>query len=82
MQLETPFKEKMGIKIKFAVHTKKIYFCRKQMKALFFKLGKKIFDRSISKRYLLKNQLAKESKLTSKDSMKVLHEFEKLSDAN
>lgn len=31
-----------------------------------------------NKRKLLKGQLAKESKLTSKDSMDVLHEFEKL----
>ena len=33
-----------------------------------------------NKRRLLKKQLTKESKLTSKDSMKVLHEFEKLID--
>lgn len=31
-----------------------------------------------NKRRLLKSQLSKESKLTSKDSMEVLHEFEKL----
>ena len=31
-----------------------------------------------NKRKLLKRQLAKESKLTSKDTMQVLHEFEKL----
>lgn len=30
-----------------------------------------------NKRRLLKNQLAKESKLISKDSMDILHEFEK-----
>ena len=33
-----------------------------------------------NKRKLLKKQLAKESLLTSKDSMEVLHEFEKLMD--
>ena len=33
-----------------------------------------------NKRRLLKKQLAKESKLTSKDSMDVLKEFEKLMD--
>lgn len=33
-----------------------------------------------NKKRLLKKQLAKESKLTSKDSMDVLHEFEKLMD--
>ena len=33
-----------------------------------------------NKRRLLKKQLAKESKLTSKDAMDVLHEFEKLID--
>jgi predicted transcriptional regulator len=33
-----------------------------------------------NKRRLLKSQLAKESKLTSKDSMDVLHELEKLID--
>jgi len=35
---------------------------------------------TLNKRRLLKKQLAKESKLTSKDSMEVLHEFEKLMD--
>jgi hypothetical protein len=35
-----------------------------------------------NKRRLLKKQLIKESKLTSKDSMEVLHEFEKLMDGN
>jgi len=33
-----------------------------------------------NKRRLLKKQLHKESKLTSKDSMDILHEFEKLMD--
>ncbi len=33
-----------------------------------------------NKRRLLKKQLSKESKLTSKDSMDILHEFEKLID--
>ncbi|MFN9597111.1 MAG: hypothetical protein ACK560_10000 [Bacteroidota bacterium] len=33
-----------------------------------------------NKRKLLKKQLMKESKLTSKDSMEILHEFEKLID--
>jgi hypothetical protein len=33
-----------------------------------------------NKRRLLKNQLMKESKLTGKDSMDILHEFEKLID--
>ncbi len=33
-----------------------------------------------NKRRLLKNQLTKESKLTSKDSMDILREFEKLID--
>jgi hypothetical protein len=33
-----------------------------------------------NRRILLKNQLMKESKLTSKDSMDILHEFEKLID--
>jgi len=33
-----------------------------------------------NKRRLLKNQLAKESKLISKDSMDILHEFEKFVD--
>jgi len=35
-----------------------------------------------NKRRLLKKQLSKESKLTSTDSMDVLHEFEKLIDGN
>ena len=35
-----------------------------------------------NKRRLLKNQLAKESKLISKDSMDILHEFEKFVDEN
>ena len=35
-----------------------------------------------NKRKLLKKQLANESKLTSKDSLEILHEFEKLIDAN
>ncbi len=35
-----------------------------------------------NKRRLLKKQLAKESKLTSKDSMDVLREFEKFIDGN
>jgi predicted transcriptional regulator len=35
---------------------------------------------TLNKRRLLKKQLAKESKLTSKDSMDILHEFEKLMD--
>ena len=35
-----------------------------------------------NKRRLLKKQLSKESKLTSKDSMEVLHEFEKLMDGH
>lgn len=33
-----------------------------------------------NKRRLLKKQLAKESKLTSADSLEILHEFEKLVD--
>lgn len=33
-----------------------------------------------NKRRLLKKQLHKESKLTSKDTMEILHEFEKLMD--
>lgn len=33
-----------------------------------------------NKRRLLKKQLSKESKLTGKDSMDILHEFEKLMD--
>lgn len=35
-----------------------------------------------NKRRLLKGQLAKESKLTGKDAMDVLHEFEKLIDGD
>lgn len=35
-----------------------------------------------NRRKLLKSQLAKESKLVSKDSMKVLEEFENLMDEN
>ena len=35
-----------------------------------------------NKRRLLKMQLTKESKLTSRDSMEILHEFEKLVDEN
>lgn len=35
-----------------------------------------------NKRKLLKKQLAKESKLTCKDSMDILHEFEQLMDEN
>lgn len=35
-----------------------------------------------NRRRLLKKQLTKESKLTSKESMDVLHEFEKLIDGN
>ncbi len=35
---------------------------------------------TLNKRRLIKKQLAKESKLTSKDSMEVLREFEKLMD--
>ena len=35
-----------------------------------------------NKRRLLKKQLAKESNLTSKDSMDILREFEKLMDEN
>jgi predicted transcriptional regulator len=38
-----------------------------------------IYNR-FNKRRLLKNQLEKESKLTSKDSMDILREFEKLMD--
>ncbi len=34
----------------------------------------------INKKRLLKNQLVKESKLTGKENMDVLHEFEKLID--
>ncbi|HRO44699.1 hypothetical protein [Agriterribacter sp.] len=35
-----------------------------------------------NKRRLLKKQLLEESKLTGKDAMEVLHEFEKLMDEN
>lgn len=35
-----------------------------------------------NKRKLLKSQLAKESKMVSKDSLAVLHEFEKFVDEN
>jgi len=35
-----------------------------------------------NKRKLLKSQLAKESKIVSKDSLAVLHEFEKFVDEN
>jgi len=35
-----------------------------------------------NKRRLLKKQLEKESKLTRKDAMEILHEFEKLMDEN
>lgn len=35
-----------------------------------------------NKRRILKNQLTKESKLTRKDSLDILHEFEKLMDEN
>jgi len=35
-----------------------------------------------NKRKLLKKQLTKESKLTSKDSMDILHEFERLIDGD
>ena len=35
-----------------------------------------------NKRRLLKKQLQKESKIVSKDSMDILHEFEKLVDEN
>lgn len=40
-----------------------------------------IYNR-VNKKRLLKKQLTKESKLTSKDSLEVLHEFEKLMDEN
>jgi hypothetical protein len=36
----------------------------------------------VNKRRLLKTQLAKESALTSQDSMDILYEFEKLIDEN
>jgi predicted transcriptional regulator len=37
---------------------------------------------AFNKRKLLKQQLSKESKITSKESMDILHEFEKLIDEN
>ena len=37
---------------------------------------------AFNKRKLLKQQLSKESKITSKESMDILHEFEKLMDEN
>ena len=40
-----------------------------------------IYNR-VNKRRLLKKQLTKESALTSKESMDILHEFEKLLDEN
>jgi predicted transcriptional regulator len=40
-----------------------------------------IYNR-VNKKRLLKNQLAKESAITSQDSMSILHEFEKLIDEN
>jgi hypothetical protein len=40
-----------------------------------------IYNR-VNKRRLLKNQLIKESAMTSKESMEILHEFEKLLDEN
>jgi len=40
-----------------------------------------IYNR-VNKKRLLKTQLTKESALTSKDSMDILHEFEKLIDEN
>jgi predicted transcriptional regulator len=40
-----------------------------------------IYNR-VNKNRLLKKQLAKESALTSQDSMDILHEFEKLIDEN
>lgn len=40
-----------------------------------------IYNR-VNKRRLLKNQLTKESAMTSKESMEILHEFEKLLDEN
>jgi predicted transcriptional regulator len=40
-----------------------------------------IYNR-VNKKRLLKNQLAKESAITSQDSMNILHEFEKLIDEN
>ncbi len=40
-----------------------------------------IYNR-VNKKRLLKKQLTKESMLTSKDSLEILHEFEKLLDEN
>jgi hypothetical protein len=40
-----------------------------------------LFNR-VNKRRLLKKQLTKESALTSKDAMDILHEFERLLDEN
>jgi predicted transcriptional regulator len=40
-----------------------------------------LFNR-LNKRRLLKKQLTKESALTSKDAMDILHEFERLLDEN
>lgn len=40
-----------------------------------------IYNR-VNRKRLLKTQLAKESSLTSQDSMDILHEFEKLIDEN
>lgn len=40
-----------------------------------------IYNR-VNKKRLLKKQLAKESVLTGKDSLEILHEFEKLLDEN
>ena len=40
-----------------------------------------IYNR-VNKKRILKNQLQKESKIVSKDSMDILHEFEKLMDEN
>ena len=37
---------------------------------------------AFNKRKLLKQQLSKESKITRKESMDILHEFEKLMDEN
>ena len=58
------------------------------MKTLSLKLDDTTFDEAVSlynqfnKRKILKNKLLKESKLTMKDSLKVLHEFEKFVDEN
>lgn len=37
---------------------------------------------NFNKRKILKSKLAKESKLTMKDSLSILHEYEKLKDEN